>query len=118
MHSDVIGRPARSTVLREHQSVIEAPLSAVLARLAAVVDPGEQSSFAVDETAGLVVVQGGWWYRAEYRVAADPAGTRVTLTILNVAQPAHWAGPITGRAALRSSAQDFGAVIAAVRAAL
>lgn len=111
-------RPEKSTVLREHQSVIAAPRSAVLAALAAAVDPGPESSFAVDDAAGLVVVQGGWWYRAEYRVIDDPAGCRVTFTLVNVASPAHWAGPITGRAAIASSARDFGDVISRVRAAL
>ena len=105
-------------MLREHQSVIAAPRAAVLAALAAVVDPGPDSNFALDDKAGLIVVQGGWWYRAEYRVSDDPAGSRVAFTLLNVATPAHWAGPITGRAAVASSARDFGDVIARVRAAL
>lgn len=118
MNSEVIARPVQSTVLRQHESVIDAPVAAVIAAVSKAVDPGSESSFAVDEPAGLVVVQGGWWYRAEYRITADPAGSRVALTILNVANPAHWAGPITGRAALRSSASDFGDVISRVRASL
>ena len=103
-------------MLREHQSVVAAETAAVFSTLAALVDPGPESGFATDEPAGLIVVQGGWWYRAEYRVTADPAGTRVSVTIVNVAAPAHWAGPVAGRAALRSSAKDFGDVVERLRA--
>ena len=104
-------------MLREHQSVIDAPPDRVFAALASAVDPGPASNLAIDEAAGMIVVQGDWWYRAEYRVDADAAGTRIRFTLLNVARPAHWAGPITGRVAIRSSARDFGEVIAGVRAA-
>jgi len=115
VNSSYLRRPTPATLLREHQSVIGAPLDRVFAALAAAVDPGPESHFAVDPAAGMIVVQGGWWYRAEYLVTADSAGTRIQFTLLNVASPAHWAGPITGRAAIRSSAHDFGDVIEKVR---
>ena len=118
MPFDALDRPARSTVLREHQSVVDAPVADVFAALATALDTGHESTFAADESRGLIVVQGGWWYRAEYRVSADPAGTRIAFSLLNVATPAHWAGPITGRAAVRSAAQDFGALMDRVRSAL
>ena len=116
MGGSYLVRPTPATVLREHQSVIDAPPERVFAALVKAVDPGPESNLAVDEVAGLIVVQGGWWYRAEYLVVADAAGTRIRFTLLNVAQPAHWAGPLTGRAAIRSSARDFGEVVALVRA--
>jgi hypothetical protein len=118
VNSDVLNRPARHTLLKQHESVLDAPVARVLAALTIAVDPGAQSSFAVDESVGLIVVQGGWWYRAEYTVRPDESGSRVTFSLLNVATPAHWAGPITGRDAIRSSARDFGDVIDRVRAAV
>ena len=118
MTTALLARPARHTVLREHQSVVDAPVARVFAALARAVDPGPESHFVADEASGLVVVQGGWWYRAEYRVTPEADATRVAFTLLNVATPAHWAGPITGRDAIRSSATHFGDVIDRVRAAL
>ena len=118
MTTDLLLRPARATVLRQHQTVIAATPAAVFAALSAAVDPGPESGFATDEPTGLIVVQGGWWYRAEYRVGPDEAGTRVGVTIVNVATPAHWAGPIAGRAEIRSSARHFGDVVDRVRGSL
>lgn len=118
MPSDLLLRPSPSTVLREHQAVVGAEVGAVFRALVEAVDPGPESGFAIDEPAGLVVVQGGWWYRAEYRIAGDSAGSLIGLVLLNVASPAHWAGPLTGRAAIRSSARDFGDLVERVRAAV
>lgn len=118
MSSDLLLRPVPGSVLREHQAVVSADPAAVFGAVVEAVRPGSDSGFATDEAAGLVVVQGGWWYRAEYRVAADAAGARIHLTLVNVASPAHWAGPLTGRAVIRSSARDFGDMVDRVRAAV
>lgn len=39
----------------------------------------------VDRDKRTVGVQGHWWYRGEYTFDPDPAGTRMTVRVLNVA---------------------------------
>lgn len=102
MSASPLDRPARHTVLRQFAASIAAPPEAVLAAL-----PGTRYD-------SLVVEQGEWWYRAEYRVAPEGAGSRIELTILNVAQSWHWAAPIAGRAELRSAERDFADLVRSI----
>ncbi|MEV6877592.1 hypothetical protein [Amycolatopsis sp. NPDC051128] len=51
----------------------------------------------VDRDRGFLAVQGGWWYRGEYRVTADPAGTRVEHRVVNAASWGRWAVPPANR---------------------
>ena len=88
-------RPAKHTVLREFSGTVAAPPERVLSAL-----PGTRFD-------SLVVEQGEWWYRAEYRVTPTNGGSRVELTIVNVAQSAHWAAPIAGRNELRWAERAF-----------
>jgi len=88
-------RPAKHTVLREFEGTVAAPPETVLAAL-----PGTRYG-------SMVIEQGEWWYRAEYRVTAAGHGSRVELTIVNVAQSAHWAAPIAGRNELRWAERAF-----------
>ncbi|MGW5263033.1 hypothetical protein ACWEQG_18825 [Microbispora sp. NPDC004025] len=39
-------------------------------------------------------VQGGWWYRGEYRLAPDPAGTLLVHQVRNVAERLRWGVPL------------------------
>lgn len=55
----------------------------------------------------LVVVQGDWWYRGEYRVLPHGSGSILMLTIVNVAQSAHWSAPIAGRRELADAPRAF-----------
>ena len=102
-------RPARGTVLREFAGIVPGPPDRVFGLVLDRVRPvsPEGGTLSTDPARGLIVVQGGWWYRAEYRITADPAGSRLGMTIVNVARPAHWAGPITGRGVLRASGAAF-----------
>lgn len=106
-------RPARGTVLREFAGIVPGDPADVFAGVLARVRPSspEGGNLSTDPARGLIVVQGGWWYRAEYRVSEDPAGSRVGMSIVNVARPAHWAGPLTGRAVLRASGAAFDQLI-------
>jgi len=56
----------------------------------------------------VLVVQGDWWYRAEYRLAPEDAGTRVTLRVFNAATRARWAVPLVNRffVGFRSQVRD------------
>jgi hypothetical protein len=102
-------RPKRGTVLRAFAGTVAAPPASVFDAVLQRVRPArpEGGNLSTDPQARLIVVQGGWWYRAEYRVSADPGGSRLDLTLVNVAEPAHWLGPFTGRAVLRASPAAF-----------
>ena len=93
-------RPAKHTVLREFTREVSASPEAVLAAI-----PGTRYD-------GLVVVQGDWWYRGEYRVEPQPSGSRVTLTIVNVAERLHWSAPLAGRRELADAERAFEELLA------
>ena len=95
-------RPSKHTVLREFTRDVTEPPERVLAAL-----PGTRYD-------DLVVEQGDWWYRAEYRVEPLASGSRVGLTIVNVAQQLHWSAPLAGRRELADAERAFDALLAAV----
>ncbi|HET6705271.1 hypothetical protein, partial [Amycolatopsis sp.] len=45
----------------------------------------------------FAAVQGGWWYRGEYRVTADPVGARVEHRVVNAASRGRWGVPLANR---------------------
>lgn len=65
------------------------------------------SYYLADPVASLIIVQGGWWYRAELRVVPDDTGSRVEETIVNVAQRTSWAAPIAGRRVIADASDAF-----------
>ncbi|TAL41457.1 MAG: hypothetical protein EPN91_10580 [Salinibacterium sp.] len=69
-------------------------------------DPG-LGDVAVDAAKRLFVVQGGRWYRAEYQVTERDAGSTITMTLLNVAKRAHWAGALTGWKEIAAAPKEF-----------
>jgi hypothetical protein len=68
---------------------------------------GSDGHFAADPATRRIVQQGDWWYRGEYRVLPDDAGSRVEYEIVNVAQTGHLFGPLAGRDVLRASPAAF-----------
>lgn len=114
MASVTLLRPSRHTVLRSFAGHLEKPpaevFPALLANLA-VPGGGETRHLVADQADLFAVVQGGWWYRGEYRVrAADDgpqAGSVVEYEIVNVAPTLHWVGPLAGRRTIRSAPADF-----------
>jgi hypothetical protein len=107
-------RPQQHTVLRTLQGHVRARPAAVfdalVERLRSV-----DGYFTADPVASLIIVQGGWWYRAELRVVPDDTGSQVEETIVNVAQRAHWAGPIAGRRVLSDAAATFEQLMVGLR---
>ena len=95
-------RPAKHTVLREFTRDVASPPDAVLAALAGT------------RYDGLVVEQGDWWYRGEYRVEPHGTGSRVSLTIVNVAQRLHWSAPLAGRRELADAERALDALLATI----
>lgn len=107
-------RPARNTPLRSFADTVSAPPDRVFDALVPRVRPDnpEGGSFSTDPVRRLLVSQSGWWYRGEWRVLPDPAGSRVEYEIVNVAPTAHWVGPLTGRGMLKQSPATFRSLIA------
>jgi hypothetical protein len=104
-----LDQPARHTVLRSFAGHLEAGPDAVYARLVAWLAPGDETGghFLADPARRLVVVQGDWWYRGEYRVLPEGTGSRVEHEIINVAQFAHWAGAWTAGSVVRAAPAAF-----------
>ena len=103
-------------MLREHQAVVPGAPSTVFQALERQLTPAapDEVNFLADPDSRLIVLQGGWWYRGEYRVEGDPAGSRISFTLVNVAPTAHWAGPIAGRAVVRDSARAFEELVSSI----
>lgn len=111
-------RPARHTVLRSFAGHLDATPDAAFRALEAELAVHRP---AVDPAARLVVVQGEWWYRAEYRVRADvdhPGESIVEHEIVNVAERWHRLAPFAGRAELRDAPSAFQRLLTAVQVAL
>jgi hypothetical protein len=114
-----IGRPARSTALRAYAGEIHADPHVVFGALERALREGSSTAgIAVDRANLFLVVQGGWWYRAEYRVVASDEGSRIEHELVNVAAKAHWAGPLAGRRVLAQSPIAFGGLLTALAAEL
>lgn len=112
-------RPAAATVVREFSGFVSSDDDDVFEVLAKRVAPDSADALSlVDPVARLIVVQGNWWYRGEWRVSRDPAGSLVEYTILNVAELAHWAGRLTARRALKDAPRDFDALVESIRTEL
>lgn len=112
-----LDRPAKSTPLRSFAGDIAAEPDRVFAALLRRVAPSspEGGHLSTDPVRRLIVVQGGWWYRGEWRILPDDAGCRIEYEIVNVADPAHWAGPLTGRKELKAAPGEFAALVEELR---
>ena len=106
-------RPARHTLLRSFAGEIAADAETVyhclLRRLAPIDQPA--IIFASRSAERLIVVQGGWWYRGEWRVLPVEDGSRIEYELLNVAQSMHWAGPLAGRSVIAGAPASFQALL-------
>ncbi|MBA9003600.1 hypothetical protein [Thermomonospora cellulosilytica] len=76
--------------LAEATGHVAAPIADVRRRLLELLEGARTED-------GLIVVQGGWWYRAEYHLSPGDQGTRVTLLVFNAATTARWAVPLANR---------------------
>lgn len=113
-------RPEYAEVLQDLRAHLRARPRAVFDALAARLDPGPdaESLFTADPSAWLVISQGGWWYRAEYRVIPDEIGSNLEYTLLNVAERAHRLGRFTGRKVVEAAPAAFDRLVAELRAEL
>ncbi|WP_410589520.1 hypothetical protein [Amycolatopsis sp. lyj-23] len=83
--------------LAEASGVVARPPEEVFERLRLKLSSGHPMRMDVDSARGFVAVQGGWWYRGEYRVTADPAGARVEHRVVNAASWGRWGVPLANR---------------------
>lgn len=113
-------RPEHAEVLHDFRAHLRARPRAVFDAIAARMDPGPDaaSMFTADPSAWLVISQGGWWYRAEYRVVPDETGSNLEFTLLNVAETAHRLGRFTGRKVVEAAPAAFDRLVAELRAEL
>lgn len=89
---------ARVKMLAEAAGVVPRPPDEVFERLRGwLTAGGHPMRMDVDADRGFVAVQGGWWYRGEYRVTADPAGSRVEHRVVNAAEWGRWGVPLANR---------------------
>lgn len=108
MQEASLERPANNTPLLALAGIIHADADTTYEALAELVAPTEgQASYVRDDATRTLVLQGGWWYRGEYRVLPDEDGARVEHELVNVARTAHWAGPITGRSVIADTPALF-----------
>ncbi|MEU4523050.1 hypothetical protein AB0F52_30615 [Amycolatopsis sp. NPDC024027] len=83
--------------LAEASGVVARPPAEVFERLWRKLRGGHPMRMEVDRERGFVAVQGGWWYRGEYRVTADPAGALVEHRVVNAASRGRWGVPLANR---------------------
>lgn len=78
-------RPEHSVVLARFDGHVCARPKPVFEAIARILDPGQdaRSDFLADASRSLVVAQGGWWYRAEYRVVPDERGSLIEHCLVN-----------------------------------
>lgn len=102
-------RPAKNTPLLALAGTVHAAPDAVYESLRRRLEPAADVDvlFLADPVDRLVVLQGHWWYRGEYRVLPDEQGARVEHEIVNVAPNAHRLGAITGRDVVKASPAAF-----------
>jgi hypothetical protein len=110
-------RPERHTVLRSFRGHILARPAAVFAALDDRLRPdGETGShYTTEPSAFLIIVQGDWWYRGEYRVVPDESGSNLEHVIVNVAQRARVLSSITSRRVLAASPAEFETLLRGLR---
>ena len=110
-------RPASFVVLHTLRGHVRARPAAVFAALDARFRPSNESGslYFADPSAFFIVAQGGWWYRAEYRVVPDEQGSHVEHAMLNVAKTARPLGRFIGRRAVADAPAAFQTLLRQLR---
>lgn len=113
-------RPVKNTVLHTFTARIDAAPVDVFLALRARLDPGSTTATAylADPEELLVVTQGSWWYRAEYRVVPEPAGATVEHVVISVAQRGERAARVAGRRVIQDAPLAFHDLVRSLRSSL
>jgi len=109
-------RPVGATVVHSFAGHLKARPKAVYEALDRRLRPGEggESLYLADPNAFLIVAQGGWWYRGEYRVVPDEHGSHLEHTMLNIAGQQRLA-TFTGRREIKSGPAEFDRLLRQLR---
>ncbi len=109
-------RPAGSVVLLSFAGHVKARPKAVFEALDKRFRPSgrSESLYLADAAAFLIVAQGGWWYRGEYRVIPDALGSNVEHHLLNIAH-ARRLGRLTGGRVIRAAPMQFERLVKELR---
>lgn len=112
--------PGRHTVLRSFAGHLDADPDAVYARLETALAAGDEaaSHVAIDPARRLIVVEGDWWYRGEYRVLPEDSGALVQYEIINAAQVAHSVAGWAARSVLAAAPAAFGRLLTGIQTAV
>lgn len=113
-------RPVRAVVLHEFQAHIRARPKPIFDAIAERFHPGEEarSLYTADSSAWLVIVQGGHWYRAEYRVIPDDVGSTVEHALVSVATNPKRLGRRSSRRVIEAAPAEFDRLMSSLRAEL
>jgi hypothetical protein len=69
-------------------------------------EEGSRSLYTADPAAFLIIAQGGWWYRGEYRVVPDEFGSNVEHIMLTIAHRRRMSGSAS-RKVIEGAPADF-----------
>ncbi len=113
-------RPEKHVVLHTLSAHIRARPDAIFDALEFRLNPGPLATgaYLADRSTFFIVTQGGWWYRAEYRVVADDRGSTVEHTVISVAQRAENVALAAGRRVIASAPLAFHELVKGLRAEL
>lgn len=89
----------------------------VFEAIARILNPGDDahSDFLADASRSLVVAQGGWWYRAEYRVVPDDEGSHVEHCLINTSGRDTRFGKPVGHKLVVAAPAEFDRLVARLR---
>lgn len=110
-------RPEGSIVLARFESHVAARPQPVFEAVARILNPGDdaRSDFLADPRRSLIVAQGGWWYRAEYRVVPDDEGSHVEHCLVNTSGRENRFGRPVGHKLVEKAPEEFHRLIARLR---
>jgi len=107
-------------VLRSFAGHLDADPATVFARLETALAAGDEVAghVAIDRARSVVVVEGDWWYRGEYRVLPEETGALVQFEIFNAARVAHRVAGWAARSVLAAAPAAFGRLLTVVQSAI
>lgn len=112
-------RPADCVTLGSFSGHVRARPAAVFAALEARYGPSGtvkiRRHYFANGPAFFILVQGVWWYRAEYRVIADESGSNVEHAQLFVATRARKLARLFGKRVAAAAPTEFATVLRQLR---
>ncbi|HRN29411.1 MAG TPA: hypothetical protein PK890_06905, partial [Terrimesophilobacter sp.] len=110
-------RPEGAVVLARFSAHVAARPRPVFETIERILNPGDDahSDFLADPGRSLIVAQGGWWYRAEYRVVPDDKGSNVEHWLINTSGRETRFGKPVGHKQVAAAPSEFERLVARLR---